>query len=161
MFSPRNSVRVVPLIARGWRETSLPRVNIRKEIQRHRCWAFLRKHGYSEEIHGGLRLESVIPTALKHSYHGVIDSNIRMNKCWITLRKRNTYGVERNQLQNKMGGNTAWYVGKHNAIFIILRSKLHQMARWNDANGGILSNPCSPRFASSRNNGLWVSNKGG
>ena len=35
--SPRNSVRVVLLIARGWRGTSLPRVNIRKEIQRHRC----------------------------------------------------------------------------------------------------------------------------
>ena len=32
-----NSVRVVLLIARGWRGTSLPRVNIRKEIQRHRC----------------------------------------------------------------------------------------------------------------------------
>ena len=36
----RNSVRVVPLIARGWRGTSLPRVNVRKEIQRRRCWAF-------------------------------------------------------------------------------------------------------------------------
>ena len=35
--SPCNSVRVVLLIARGWRGTSLPRVNIRKEIQRHRC----------------------------------------------------------------------------------------------------------------------------
>ena len=35
--SPCNSVRVVLLIARGWRGTSLPRVNVRKEIQRHRC----------------------------------------------------------------------------------------------------------------------------
>ena len=35
--SPCNSVRVVLLIARGWRGTSLPRGNIRKEIQRHRC----------------------------------------------------------------------------------------------------------------------------
>ena len=35
--SPRNSVRVVLLIARGWRGTSLPRVNVRKEIQRRRC----------------------------------------------------------------------------------------------------------------------------
>ena len=34
---PRNSVRVVLLIARGWRGTSLPRVNVRKEIQRRRC----------------------------------------------------------------------------------------------------------------------------
>ena len=45
--------------------------------------------------------------ALKHSYHGVIDGNIRMNKWRITLKKRNTYGVEKNHLQNKMGGNTA------------------------------------------------------
>ena len=35
--SPRNSVRVVLLIARGWRGTSLPRVNVRKEIQRCKC----------------------------------------------------------------------------------------------------------------------------
>ena len=35
--SPRNSVRVVLLIARGWRGTSLPRVSIRKEIQRCKC----------------------------------------------------------------------------------------------------------------------------
>ena len=35
--SPCNSVRVVLLIARGWRGTSLPRVNVRKEIQRRRC----------------------------------------------------------------------------------------------------------------------------
>jgi len=55
--------------------------------------------------------------ALKHSYHGMIDGNIRMNKCWITLRKRNTYGVERNQLQNEMEetrrdmwGNTTRYL---------------------------------------------------
>ena len=33
----RNSVRVVLLIARGWRGTSLPRVNIRIGIQRRRC----------------------------------------------------------------------------------------------------------------------------
>ena len=35
--SPCNSVRVVLLIARGWRGTSLPRVNDRKGIQRRRC----------------------------------------------------------------------------------------------------------------------------
>ena len=35
--SPRNSVRVMLLIARGWRGTSLPRVSIHKEIQRRRC----------------------------------------------------------------------------------------------------------------------------
>ena len=37
IVSSRNSVRVVLLIARGWRGTSLPRVNVRKEIQHHRC----------------------------------------------------------------------------------------------------------------------------
>ena len=37
IISSRNSVRVVLLIARGWRGTSLPRVNVRKEIQRRRC----------------------------------------------------------------------------------------------------------------------------
>ena len=43
MFSWCNAVGVVLLIARGWRGTSLPRVNIRKGIQRHRCWAFSEK----------------------------------------------------------------------------------------------------------------------
>ena len=37
IISSRNSVRVVLLIARGWRGTSLPRVNVRKEIQRCKC----------------------------------------------------------------------------------------------------------------------------
>ena len=37
IVSSCNSVRVVLLIARGWRGTSLPRVNVCKEIQRHRC----------------------------------------------------------------------------------------------------------------------------
>ena len=31
--------------------------------------------------------------ALKHSYPGVINGNIRMNKYWIAPKKRNTYGV--------------------------------------------------------------------
>jgi len=43
IVSPCNSVRVVLLIAQGWRGTSLPRVNIRKEMQRRRCWAFSEK----------------------------------------------------------------------------------------------------------------------
>ena len=65
MFSFRNLVRVVLLIARGWRGTSLPRVNVRKGIQRHRCWAFYEKEWVSRG----------------HSWR-------------ITLRKRNTNGVE-------------------------------------------------------------------
>ena len=63
--SPCNSVRVVPLIARGWRGTSLPRVNIRKEIQRHRCCAFSMK------------------------------ARLQWNLLWqINQKKRNTYGVD-------------------------------------------------------------------
>ena len=65
MSSSRNSVRVVFLIARGWRGTSLPRVNVRKEIQRHRCWAFSEK------------------------------ARLLWNILWrITPKKRNTDGVE-------------------------------------------------------------------
>ena len=37
IVSSRNSVRVVLLIARGGRGMSLPRVSIRKGIQRRRC----------------------------------------------------------------------------------------------------------------------------
>ena len=84
--------------------------------------------------------------ALKHSYHGVIDGNIRMNKWRITLRKRNTDGVEKNQLQNEMGGNTAWYVWKHNAIFIILRGNSRQIVRWNDASGVVVKVSIPPTF---------------
>ena len=40
IVSPRNSVRVVLLIARGWWGTSLPRINVYKEIQRCKCWTF-------------------------------------------------------------------------------------------------------------------------
>ena len=65
IISPRNSVRVVLLIARGWRGTSLPRVNVRKEIQRRRCWAFSMK------------------------------ARLQWNILWrINPKKRNTYGVE-------------------------------------------------------------------
>ncbi|MBF1549795.1 MAG: hypothetical protein HXO04_09780, partial [Prevotella salivae] len=38
-------------------------------------------------------IKSATPTALKCLYHGVINGNIRMNKYWITPKKRNTYGV--------------------------------------------------------------------
>ena len=37
IVSSRNSVRVVLLIARGWLVPRLPRVSIRKGIQRRRC----------------------------------------------------------------------------------------------------------------------------
>ena len=64
MSQRRNSVRVVLLIAQGWRGTSLPWVSIRKEIQRHRCWAFSMK------------------------------ARLQWNLLWrINQKKRNTYGV--------------------------------------------------------------------
>ena len=60
----RNSIRVVLLIARGWRGTSLSRGNVRKEIQRRRCWAFS------------------------------VKARLQWNLLWrINQRKRNTYGV--------------------------------------------------------------------
>ena len=40
----------------------------------------LRKHGYSEEIYGGLRLESVTPMALKCSFYNTIKDGIQINK---------------------------------------------------------------------------------
>ena len=65
IVSSCNSVRVVLLIARGWRGTSLPRVSIHKEIQRRRCWAFSMK------------------------------ACLQWNLLWrINKKKRNTYGVE-------------------------------------------------------------------
>ena len=74
ILSPRNSVRVVPLIARGWRGMSLPRVNIHKEIQRHRCCAFSMK------------------------------SRLQWNLLWqINQKKRNTYGVVPHKLYANPG----------------------------------------------------------
>ena len=55
--------------------------------------------------------------ALKYSYHGVIDSNIRMNKWRITLRKRNTYALKGisykmrwEETRRDMCGNTTQYL---------------------------------------------------
>ena len=96
-----NSVRVVLLIARGWRGTSLPRVNVRKEIQRHRCWAFS------------------------------VKARSQWNLSWrITLRKRNTYGVDSNYLHAKMSRMTKHDVYKHNAIRLILCCNLSQNMQW-------------------------------
>ena len=59
-----NSVRVVLLTALGWRRMSLPWVHVRKEIQRHRCWAFS------------------------------VKARLQWNLLWrINQKKRNTYGV--------------------------------------------------------------------
>jgi len=80
MRSPRNAVGVVHLIAQGGRGTSLPWVNGCRGFNAVSVEFSLRKHGYSEGIHGELRLESVTPTALKHSFYNTIKDNIRINK---------------------------------------------------------------------------------
>ena len=54
----------------------------------------LRKHGYSEGIYGGLRLESVTPTALKCSICNMNYIILRQKIWWITPKKHNTYGVD-------------------------------------------------------------------
>ena len=53
----------------------------------------MRKQAYNEDIHGGLRLESVTPMVLEHVFHGVINVNIHMDKWWIASKKYNTYSV--------------------------------------------------------------------
>ena len=54
---------------------------------------FLRKHGYSEVIHGGLIKKSATPTALKYVFHDVVNIYMRMNKWWIMSKRYNTYSV--------------------------------------------------------------------
>ena len=76
-----NSVRVVFLIARGRRGTSLPRVNVRKEIQRRRCWAFSMK------------------------------SHLQWNLSWrINQKKRNTNGVDMYISQCVLYRNIMWWL---------------------------------------------------
>jgi len=53
----------------------------------------LRKHGYSEGIHGGLRLESVTPMVLIRSFYIMIIVFLCQNLWQIAPKKRNTYGV--------------------------------------------------------------------
>ena len=53
----------------------------------------LRKHGYSKDFNGGLRLESVTPMALKSSIRNMNYVISGQKIWWITPKKRNTYGV--------------------------------------------------------------------
>ena len=102
----RNSVRVVLLVARGWWGTSLPRVNVCKEIQRHRCWAFS------------------------------VKSHLQWNLLWqINQKKRNTYGVVPHQPYANPGlpalsfGNPGLSKAQHlwrwNVLFIFLFAFSH------------------------------------
>ena len=55
---------------------------------------FLRKHGYSEEIHGGLRLKSVAPMALFHANHVLPQGSQHYRLVTLGYRKRNTDGID-------------------------------------------------------------------
>ena len=84
-----NAVGVVLLIARGWRGTSLPRGNVRKGIQRHRCWAFF------------------------------VKARLQWNILWrITLRKRNAYGVGSHFSQCVLWKNITGYVSFLHIIYM-------------------------------------------
>ena len=51
-------------------------------------------HGYSEEIYGGLRLESVTPMALFPTHHALTQGSLHYRLATLGYQKRNTYGVE-------------------------------------------------------------------
>ena len=51
-------------------------------------------HGYSEGIHGGLRLESATPMALFHTNHALTQGSLHYRLATLGYQKRNTYGVE-------------------------------------------------------------------
>ena len=88
-----NAVGVVLLIAQGWRGTSLPWVSIRKGFNAVSVEFSLRRHGYSEEIYGGLRRKSSTPTALVHAQHTLSQGSLHYRLATLGYRKRNTYGV--------------------------------------------------------------------
>jgi len=54
----------------------------------------LRKHGYSEGIYGGLRLESVTPMALFPTNHTLTQGNLHYRLATLNYQKRNTGGAE-------------------------------------------------------------------
>ncbi|MEZ7712842.1 hypothetical protein, partial [Segatella salivae] len=54
---------------------------------------FLRKHGYNEDIHGGLREESATPMVLFHAQHTLTQGSLHYRLATLGYRNRNTYGV--------------------------------------------------------------------
>ena len=55
---------------------------------------FLRMHGYSEVIHGGLIKKSATPTALFPTNHTLTQGSLHYRLATLGYQKRNTYGVE-------------------------------------------------------------------
>ncbi|MBF1538738.1 MAG: hypothetical protein HXO01_05450 [Prevotella salivae] len=54
----------------------------------------MRKHGYNEDIHGGLRLESVALMALFHANHALTQGSLHYRLAILGYRNHSTYGVE-------------------------------------------------------------------
>ena len=86
----------------------------------------MRKHGYNEEIHGGLRLESVTPMALFHANHALTQGSLHCRLATLGYKMRNAYSVDSNYLHAKMNRMTKQDVSKHNVIRLILACNLSQ-----------------------------------
>ena len=86
----------------------------------------MRKHGYNEEIHGGLRLESVTPTALFPTQHTLTQGSLHYRLATLGYKIRNAYSVDSNYLHAKMNRMTKQDVSKHNVICLILACNLSQ-----------------------------------
>ncbi|WP_219427284.1 hypothetical protein [Segatella salivae] len=54
----------------------------------------MRKHGYNEEINGGLCRKSTTPTALFPANHTLTQGSLHYRLATLGYQKRNTYGVE-------------------------------------------------------------------
>ena len=150
MPSWRNSVRVVLLIARGWRGTSLPRVSIRKEIQRRRCCAFSMKACLKRCNLLRINQKSATPTALFHANHVLTQGSLHYRLATLGYQKHNTYGVEMYLFWYNLFYFTTWifgmfrggkhylqhgfkwfvkrYVSRYNSISNTPCYNLHQMA---------------------------------
>ncbi|MFC2654207.1 MAG: hypothetical protein ACFN0J_05760, partial [Segatella salivae] len=82
--------------------------------------------GYNEEIHGGLRLESVTPVVLVHANHALTQGSLHYRLATLGYQKRNTYGVDSNYLHAKMSRMIKQDVYKHNATRLIFYYNLSQ-----------------------------------
>ena len=55
---------------------------------------FLRRHGYSEVIHGRLIKKSATPMALFPTHYTLTQGSLHYRLATLGYQKRNTYGVE-------------------------------------------------------------------
>ena len=62
----------------------------------------MRKHGYNEEIHGGLRLESVTPVVLVHANHALTQGSLHYRLATLGYKMHHACLVDSNYLHAKM-----------------------------------------------------------